>query len=320
MRRADPARDPDRPLRHPLSQTLVILNPWAGRGRGARSRGAVVRGLRDAGISFELSETTGPGHAAGLAREADAAGMARIIVAGGDGTIHEVANALLAGPRAEDGATRVPIGVIPLGTGNDFAKLLGVHRLPPPVAAARLAAARADRFDAGRVQGEYFDNIFGVGFDVEVVRHANRIRRLKGPLVYLAAIYRTFAVFQPPMLEVRSDEHAESGAMMMLAVTIGVCGGGSFYITPRADPTDGWLDVCLIRRVGLATFLRSVPKVMKGTHGELEDVAMYRSREVTVSSTDGTPLVLQLDGELREPGVPSVTVTIEPGALRVMVV
>lgn len=320
MRSAHAARDPGRPVPLPLSGTLVILNPWAGRGRGAKARGAVVKGLRDAGFGFELAETTGPGHAAGLAREAAGAGVARIIIAGGDGTIHEVANALLHLPRDAEGATRIPLGVIPLGTGNDFAKLLGVHRLPPPVAAARLAAARVDRFDAGRVLGEYFDNIFGVGFDVEVVRHANRILRLKGPLVYLAAIYRTFATFQPPVLEVRSAEHGESGAMMMLAVTIGVCGGGSFYITPRADPTDGWLDVCLIRKVGLATFLRSVPKVMKGTHGDLDDVAMYRSREVTIASGDGAPLVLQLDGELRESGVSSVAVGIEPRVLRVLCV
>ena len=300
-------------------QTLVILNPWAGRGRGGKARAAVARGLQDAGFTFELVETTGPGHAMGLAREAVGRGIERIIVAGGDGTIHEVANALLAAPRADDGATRAAIGVIPLGTGNDFAKLLGVHRLPPGVAASRLASARVDRFDAGRVQGEYFDNLFGVGFDVEVVRHANRIKRLRGVAVYLAAIYRTFVTFKPPILAVRSQEHAETGAMMMLAVSIGVCGGGSFYITPRADPADGLLDVCLIRKVGLTVFLKSVPKVMKGTHGGLNEVAMYTSREVTIASTDGSPLVMQLDGELREPGVCEVTVGIEPGALRVMV-
>lgn len=240
-------------------------------------------------------------------------------MAGGDGTIHEVANALLDEPRAPDGATRATLGVIPLGTGNDFAKMLGMHQLPPGVAAARLNVARTDRFDAGRVQGEYFDNIFGVGFDVEVVRQANRIRRLRGVAVYLAAIYRTFATFRPPVLAVRSAEHAETGAMMMLAVTIGVCGGGSFYITPQADPVDGLLDVCLIRKVGLATFLRSVPKVMKGTHGSLPECAMYRSTEVTIASTDGSPLVMQLDGELRESGVSEVTVGIERRALRVLV-
>jgi len=299
--------------------TLVILNPWAGRGRGAQSKGALLRGLADAGIDFELAETTGPGHATGLARAAAEQGAERIIVAGGDGTIHEVANAILSLPRAPDGATAAALGVIPLGTGNDFAKLLGVHKLPPGVAAARLAAARADRFDVGRVQGEYFDNIFGVGFDVEVVRQANRITRLKGVAVYLAAIYRTFATFRAPVLMVRCAEHTETGALMMLAVTIGVCGGGSFYIAPRADPKDGWLDVCLVRKVGLMRFLTAVPRVMKGTHASLDDVAMYRSKEVTIASTDGHPLVLQLDGELRETAVTEVTVTIEPGALRVMV-
>ena len=299
--------------------TLVILNPWSGRGRGAKLRGQVERGLKSSGMPFELVETTGPGHATGLAREASLGGVQRLLVAGGDGAIHEAVNGLMEVPLAEDGATRTALGVIPLGTGNDFAKLLGVYRLPPEVAALRMMRAGEDRFDLGRVLGEYFDNIMGVGFDAEVVRHANGIRRLRGVAVYLAAIYRTFVTFRAPRLEVASREHTESGPMMMLGACIGVCGGGSFYLAPQADPRDGLLDVCLIRKVGLATFLRSVPKVMKGTHTTLDEVSLFRTKSVTIRSPDGSPLLLQLDGELREPGVPEVEVTIEPRRLRVLI-
>lgn len=298
--------------------TLVILNPWAGRGRGAKYRGQTLRGLKDAGLCFDLAETTGPGHAMGLAREALAAGVTRIVVAGGDGTIHEVANALLTAEPAGDGATRAAIGCVPLGTGNDFAKLLGVFGLPPEAAAAKLARAGTAVFDVGKALGEYFDNIFGVGFDAEVVRQANRMRRLRGVAVYLAAIYKTFLRFRAPILEVVSQQHRETAAMMMLTAAIGISGGGSFYLTPQADPSDGLLDVCLIRKVGLMTFLKSVPRVMKGTHVALDEVEMFRTRAVTIRSTGG-PLVAQLDGELREPGVREVEVTIEPKRLRVLV-
>ena len=299
--------------------TLVILNPWSGRGRGAKSRGAVERGLKESGQPFELVETTGPGHATGLARDAALSGITRVIVAGGDGAIHEAVNGLMQVPLAEDGATRAALGVIPLGTGNDFAKLVGVYRLPPEVAALRTMRAGEDRFDLGCVAGEYFDNIMGAGFDAEVVRHANAIRRLKGVAVYLAAIYRTFLTFRAPVLHVGSREHTESGAMMMLGACIGVCGGGSFYLAPGADPKDGLLDVCLIRKVGLATFLTAVPKVMKGTHTSLDEVSLFQTRAVTIRSADGRPLLLQLDGELRDSGRTEVEITIEPRRLRVLV-
>jgi YegS/Rv2252/BmrU family lipid kinase len=297
---------------------LVILNPWAGRGRGAKARHLVQRALRDTGVPYEYVETTGPGHAIGITREAVAAGVTRIIAASGDGIVHEVANALLQLPPTEDGGTPAAVGCIPLGTGNDFAKLVGVWDLPPEVAAARMVHADTDLHDAGHALGEWFDNIFGVGFDAEVVRHANTIRRLRGVAVYLAAIYRTFLTFRPPILEVVSAEHHETSRMMMLAANIGVAGGGKFYLTPQADPRDGKLDVCLIRAVGLLTFLGAVPKVMKGTHVSLDEVALFQTSSVTIRSADGRPLVLQLDGELREPNVTEVTVTIAPRRLRVL--
>jgi YegS/Rv2252/BmrU family lipid kinase len=302
-------------LRRP---TVVILNPWGGRGRAARSRDLVARALRDTGTGFDLVETDRRGHANGLAAEAVAGGATRILVAGGDGTIHEVANALLDLPPAVDGGTPAALGCIPLGTGNDFAKLVGVYGLPPEAAAARMVHGQEDLFDAGRVLGEWFDNIFGVGFDAETVRHAEGIRRLKGVLVYLAAIYRTFLTFRAPVLEVSSAEHSETSSMMMMAANIGVSGGGRFFLTPGADPRDGMLDVCVIRKVSTATFLTAVPRVMRGTHGALPEVTMFRTKRLTVRSADGRPLVLQLDGELREPGVTEVEVTIAARRLRVL--
>lgn len=299
--------------------TLVILNPWSGRGRGAKARGLVERGLKESGQPFDLVETTGPGHAVGLARDAVTNGVTRIIVAGGDGAIHEAVNGLMKHQPAADGATPAALGVIPLGTGNDFAKLVGVYKLPPEVAALRMMRGSESRFDVGRCLGEYFDNIMGVGFDAETVRQANRIKRLKGLAVYLAAIYRTFVTFKAPHLAVTSREHSETGAMMFVSVMIGISGGGSFYLAPQADPRDGLLDVCLIRKVGLATFLQAVPRVMKGTHTNLDEVSLFRTRSVTIRSADGRPLVLQLDGELRESGATEVEVTIEPARLRVLV-
>jgi len=105
----------------------------------------------------------------------------------------------------------------------------------------------------------------------------------------------------------------------MLGACIGQCGGGAFYLAPQADPRDGLLDVCLIRKVGLVTFLLCVPRVMKGSHTTLDQVSLFRTRTVTIRSSDQTPLLLQLDGELRASGLTEVDVTLEPRRLRVLV-
>jgi diacylglycerol kinase (ATP) len=298
---------------------LVILNPWAGRGRAAKHKGRLLRALKDVGQPWDLLETTGPGHAMGLAREAVAAGVTRIICASGDGVIHEVVNALMHLPPAPDGGTPAAVGALPMGTGNDFHKLLGTYGVPLEVAVSRMFHSGTQLFDVGKVEGEYYDNICGAGFDAETVKHSNRMRRLKGVALYVAAIYRTFVGFRPPHLEIISAEHRESGQMMMVAVNIGVCAAGAFYLTPQADPRDGKLDVCLIRKVGLGKFLRYVPRVAQGTHGALAEVSIFQSEHVTIRSADGRPLVLQLDGELREPDTKEIHFSIERARLRAVV-
>ncbi len=301
-----------------MAATLVVLNPASGRGLGRKLRPRIERALLAAGVAYDLVETSGPGHAVTLGREAAAAGVGRLICAGGDGTLHEAANGLLQGPRAPDGATGPALGAIPIGTGNDFAKLLGVFKLPPEAAAARMAAAEQRIFDVGEVIGEYFTNSLGIGFDAEVVRQADKLTRLRGLAVYLVAVYKTFATFRAPVLDVKSAVHCETGPMMMLECAIGVSAGGGFYLTPDADPGDGLLDVCLIRKVGLLKFLRHVPRVLKGRHVGLKEVEMFRTPALTIRSPDA-PLLLHLDGELREPGVREIEVTLAPARLRALV-
>jgi len=298
--------------------TLLILNPASGHGLGRKLRPRIERALRETGVGFDLVETTAPGDAVRLGREAAAAGVERILAAGGDGTVHEVANGLLEAPSAADGATRPALGTIPIGTGNDFAKLLHVYKLPPEEAARRMAAARVERFDVGRVIGEYFDNSLGIGFDAEVARQANQTTKLSGLAVYVVAVYKTFVSFRAPMLEVASAAHSETGPMMMLECSIGRSAGGGFYLTPDADPADGLLDVCLIRKVGLAKFLRYVPRVLSGKHVGLAEVAMFRTAALKIRSTD-RPLLLHLDGEVRAPDSRDIEVTLEAGRLRVLV-
>ena len=261
---------------------------------------------------MEIVVTQRPGHAAELATRAARDGAERVIAVGGDGAVHEVANGLLA---AGSGAA---LGVVPIGTGNDFAKLTGVYRHSVERAVARLVTATPRRFDAGKVLEEFFVNTLGFGFGPAVVQTRNAMPGLKGFLSYLVPVLRTFASFRPPLLDVRTDEYAERGNMMMVEVCNGTTAGGNYQFAPDADPADGLLDVCIIREVSLPRFLSALPKVMRGTHGRMKEVTMVRTRSLTIRSPEA-PLLLHLDGELRTPETRECTVTVEPGCLNVLV-
>jgi diacylglycerol kinase (ATP) len=290
----------------------VVLNPAAGRGAAARALDPVTREFQRQGWAVDVERTAGPGHAVELAARAAAAGVTRVVAVGGDGTVHEVANGLL-----RHGGD-VALGVVPIGSGNDFAKLVGVYRHSPVRAVRRLVTARTVPFDAGRVGDEYFVNSMGIGFGPAVVRLRNAMPGLSGFASYFVPVIRAFASFRPPRLEIRARGFSETGYMMMVEVCNGTTAGGSYRFAPDAQPTDGRLDVCLVRRVSLPRFLLAVPRVMRGTHGGMREVALFQTREVTIRSLDG-PLLLHLDGELREPAASQCTVRVDPARLKVMV-
>ncbi len=295
-----------------MLHAYVILNPAAGRGAARRAESVVARAFRAQGWAVDVARTDRPGHGRELALAAVRQGAKHVVAVGGDGTVHEVANGLLC---AESDAA---LGVVPIGSGNDFAKLVGVYGDDPVRAVARLVTARSRRFDAGRVCDEWFVNSVGFGFGPAVVKARNAMQHLRGFLSYLVPIVKTFFKFEPPVFEVATPGFRERGYMMMIEVCNGTTAGGSYRFAPDADPTDGKMDVCLIRRVSLPRFLLALPRVMRGTHVTMREVALIKTAKLVIRSPE-EPLVLHLDGELREPGVNECTVELERGRLNVMV-
>ena len=289
----------------------VIVNPAAGRGAAGRAADRVARAFRAQGWVVDVRRTERPGDAVAMATEAARAGAERVIAVGGDGTAHEVANGLIA---ADSDAA---LGVVPIGSGDDFAKVLGTFRLGPEAAVARIVTAAPRRVDVGRVGGEFFVNSCGFGFGPAVVRARNAMPELKGFLSYLVPIVKTFAVFRPPRLAVESAEHRETGEMMMVEICNGTTAGGSYRFAPAADVTDGRLDACLIRRVSIPRFLVALPRVMRGTHLTMREFSLFQTARVTVRCAEA-PLLLHLDGELREPGAHECTVEAVPARLTVL--
>jgi diacylglycerol kinase (ATP) len=293
--------------------TLVILNPAAGHGRSARFREEVVRAAEAHWGEVRLELTAGPGHAAALACDG-AAGADRVIAVGGDGTVHEVANGLLRSARA----ALPPLGVVPAGTGNDFAKMTGSAELTPERAVAALSTAAVHRYDVGEAWGECFVNSLGVGLDADVARRVNQYKHWPGALGYVVAAVLAIVHRRALSLRIEVDGMSWQAPTTLLEVGIGPCAGGVFYLVPDARPEDGLLDLCALGRVGWPFLLTKAHRVLRGRHTALPEVRMARGRRVRITSEEG-PLLAHLDGELRAPGQEVLEVSIRPGALPVLV-
>jgi len=267
---------------------------------------------RSRNVEALIRVTHRAGEETGFAEEAVQDGWPLVVAAGGDGTVHNVVNGLLA-----HGPTNTVMGHIPIGSGNDYARSLGFRRGSVERNFHRMLDATPRRMDVGRVAGEYFVNGMGVGFDAEVVRQTLRMSHLTGFAMYLTAVYRTFGIFTPPEIEVVAEEHRERARIMLFAIGIAPFAGGGFRLTPRAEADDGFLDACLIRQVGLLRFLRDVPRVVRGTHGTLDEVTMFRTKRVRVTGLSG-PLAMHLDGELRYPEEQTIEIEILPHHLMVL--
>jgi len=293
--------------------TLLLVNPAAGRGRAGRLAPAAAAACAAAWGGVERLDTTAPGTAVEQVRRAVEAGVERVVVLGGDGSLHEAANGLL---RARV-AARPPITVLPAGTGNDFAKLVGTVGLSPAEAVPRLARGRTRRVDVGHAWDEYFLNSVGIGFDAEVAAEVARGGALTGIPAYLVAVIRVLRGFVSPTLTCRAPEASFTDRFLLVEIGVGPVVGGGFRITPNARPDDGVFDVCAIRHQSTLGILTKLPLAMFGWHTRLAAVRSFRTEGLEVSSADG-PLRVQMDGELRSLQS-EMTVTLQPLALPVLV-
>jgi diacylglycerol kinase (ATP) len=310
-----------------LRRVLVVVNPAAGRGRAARLWPQLARALRACGVDFEVAMTRAPQEAIALAERA-AADYAAVIAAGGDGTVHEIANGLL-----RSGA-RAALGVLPLGSGDDFAKLIppeavvGGRAQGWRAAVAIIARGATRRFDAGRIEADtadgakaqrYFVNGMDVGFGAQGAANAAAMPGwLKGRAAYFGALARTLLDVPRLRLTVACDDAPpERCEATIAAVMNGRCFGSSFWVCPQAQVDDGLLDVMLAETLGRGAILALVPRVMRGSHMTHPRVRMRRVRQITLASD--LPMALEADGELPFPAVRRVVVSVLPGALPVLV-
>jgi YegS/Rv2252/BmrU family lipid kinase len=273
----------------------LILNPTANHGRSLQ-RAADLRPLM-ANHNADWSGTEYPGHATELARQAGQEGYDLVVAVGGDGTVHEAVNGLMQVPPE----SRPALGIVPLGSGNDFAHILGI---PADPGEALLSAINGQPhfLDVGSVRDEndrleYFNNTIGMGFDSVVNLYTRKITAIHGFLMYFIALIMTiFRNFDPIDLHVETDQESWELCSLMLAIGNGPREGGGFIITPDAKLDDGILNYVTIQKISRLMMLRLVPEVMRGTHGRFKQVRMGTCRRMTVTSQQ--PLYVHCDGEI----------------------
>lgn len=300
---------------------VIILNPFARNGRAGKQRALLAAALQRVGLSFEIWQTEGPGHGVELAQRAAEAGAA-VVAAGGDGTIQEVSRGVI-----ENGSA-VPLGVIPMGTGNDFVKMLG---MPKSVDATAQALAKAvpravdyglaHWWEEGERRSRPFMNAMGAGFDAAVARRAASLKYLPGITGYLAAVVRTLRQWEGPTVLVRtgsvsSEEILYEGPLLLVTVANGVSSGGTFYLTPDASIIDGHLDVCVVEQTSPRRILQVLPKAMKGRHVAEREVHTARVIRLQIEAETGLPV--HADGELLAARAQRIEVDVVPGGLTIL--
>jgi diacylglycerol kinase (ATP) len=273
----------------------LILNPIADMGRAWK----IANDLRPIANQHgaEWSGTVYPTHATELARQAAEQGYERVIALGGDGTAHEVVNGLMQVPPER----RPVMGVVPIGSGNDFAHALGV-----PMSASRALAhaleGTVSTIDLGLMtdengRQEYIDNTAGIGFDAVVTIRSHKLPLLRGFLMYLVAVLQTIITNHTPAnLQLDIDGQKIEQSNLLLAVCNGPREGGGFVIAPDAKNDDGNLNYVMISRCSRLTMLRILPEVMRGTHAKFPQVTLGTMQRLSLVSDH--PLYIHVDGEV----------------------
>lgn len=291
-----------------------IVNPMSASGRGKKIWLQVEDTLKQKNLNYTVQFTNYPKHGISLAKEAVKDPTVQAIVAvGGDGTVHEAAQALI--------GTDIPLGFIPAGSGNDFARALDIS-IDSAKALERILQFRPFKIDIAKINNKYFVNGAGIGFDGAVAKMTNDskmkiwLNRMKlGRFAYLASALRLLCTFRPTDLILTTDDrsHFFSNVWLIAVTNIPFYGGG-MKVCPAAVYDDGLLDICIVRNVNRVQFLRSLSKVFYGKHATDPRIVFMKAQKIAVQSKD--LLFVHTDGE-SDQSTP-IQIKVEKQALNVL--
>ncbi len=262
----------------------LIYNPAAGRGRASRHHAEAESHLRALGAEVEVHASTSPADLTRVAADASRGGCDRVVVCGGDGTLHLAVR--------EFDLARGTLALVPLGSGDDFAKVLGIPRDVRDACELALRGS-AREVDVALANGIRYLGVAGLGFDSEVARYANEnVKFLRGSFVYLYAILRVLPRFTPHRVTIDGTRSEE---IMFATVGNSRQYGGGIRITPDAKIDDRELDLCIVHRTSRLQLLKTLPRAYTGAHVKSPFVEIGRGTSFMFASE--RPLDVYADGE-----------------------
>ena len=297
----------------------LILNPMSNMGAAWRAANALRPIIAEHG-GADWSGTVYPTHATELAMQAGLDGYEMVIAMGGDGTVHEVVNGLMQVPAEK----RPILGVVPVGSGNDFAHSIGI---PTEADRALLRALTGEPslVDIGVMtdengRREFFDNTAGVGFDAVVTIRSHKLPVVRGFLMYLTAVIQTILLnHNPVLMKVEADGEKWEQEALMFTICNGGREGGGFMIAPDAKNNDGILNYAMVKKCDRLTMFRLVPEFMKGTHPRFAQIKMGTCKTFNILAD--RPMYIHADGEIFTSfgsNLKGLNFEIMPNALRVV--
>lgn len=284
----------------------LIINPAAGRGKAFKLSEKVILEFEKRGSDFEYEYTTNPRHAVDISREASTK-FQKVIAFGGDGTVNEVGEGLV-------GSDAI-FGVIPLGSGNDFANEIG---MPAKISDA-VDIILSDDFhtiDIIKVNDRVSLNTAGVGFNGTVSEVVKSIRYLKGKSAYIWGVVKTAVMYKSIPLKISLNGRVIEEKIFMVSICNSKSEGGGFIVAPDAKNNDGLFDVTIIRHIGYMKLLLNLNKVLTGNINKVEEVDTYTGESIIIESE--FPMPVHVDGEVIALNAHKVEASILKSALKVV--
>jgi diacylglycerol kinase (ATP) len=275
----------------------IILNPSAGRGKAKGIQKKLVSCLQKKNIPFQLELTKGPDHAKEIAIRMSEV-FKIIVAAGGDGTVNEVVSGIV--------GEKTTIAILPIGSGNDFSKVLGISNNIDYAIDAIINGTRK-LLDLGKVtywkqsrekKERYFVNTLGIGLDAEIARETKKIKYLRGLPLYLLAAFKAISKHSPNEYTIIERKIKRVERAFLICAGNGCFEGGGFKLLSDADPGDLMLDICVLKVMPIYKAIGIIPKLIKGTHKNLTEVLMWKSDKLIVEAKN--TFTIHGDGEIFE--------------------
>lgn len=284
----------------------LIINPAAGRGKAAKLSKKVVKEFERRGVAIEYEYSTKPRHAVEISRDASTK-FQKVIALGGDGTVNEVGEGLV-------GSDAV-FGVIPLGSGNDFAHEIGI---PSKISDAVDMVLSDDfhKIDVIKVNDRISMNTAGVGFNGTVSEVVKSIKYLKGMSVYIWGVVKTALKYKPLPLKLTLNDKIIEENIFMVSICNSKSEGGGFIVAPEAKNDDGFFDVTIIREISYMKLLLNLNKALTGNLNKLNEVETIKAESIIIESE--LPMPVHVDGEVISLNAHKVEASILKSALKVV--